>query len=714
MAEGESEVTFRDYLRVIHERKRIIFIAFIVVVASTAYFTFTSPKVYEATATLMIESRESNGSILEFSYYPVGRNVIQNYREILKSRTVAEQTANRLRDRSISPSTPKHVYSVDELMKQISVEPIRDTDILKVAARAPTPEDAAIIANTVTDVFIEQQSAVVRGEFTEQRRFVEEQLPIIKEKLHKSEEELRAFKEKYKFVALSEETKEITQKLAEFDKLYSQAQTNLNTTLSRLSYLEGEAQQQKALPEDIAKVSSPYILDLRKKLVSLESNYSMYLVQGLPEDNPKMVALKRSISDTKTKLTEETQKIASRQIPSLDPLSYTQELVDKILALKAEVAALIAKRDALKLVRQEYASKLDSLPATELKLARLKRERELNANTYQMLMKKYEEVKIAEAGKISNVRIVDKARIPKAPVRPRTKLNLILAIIVGLGLGLGVAFLLEYTDTSVKTPRDIERYSNLPLLGSIPMIKTKTHKKDKTSKIVTHLLIHRPTKSPISEAYRTIRTNLQFISPDKPLKTVLITSAIPEEGKSTVAANLAIAMAQMDLNTLVVDSDLRKPVIHKMFGISKNEGLTDFLIGKIKLESAINETKLENLSLLPSGAIPPNPSELIGSQKMESLIAKLRQYYDFVLFDSPPAVAVTDAAILGSKLDGVVLVVQASRTDRTALLRAKEIFENVRANLLGVILHMVVPPYGRNGYYYHYYHYYRYYSKEKE
>ena len=712
----ENELTFHDYMRVIYERKWVIIPLLIITIALTAYYTFTLPEVYQATATLMIGPGGPGGSILGFGYYNMGSSPIQNYCQILKSRSVAKKTADRLNDRLADSTTPAPRYSADMLVGRISVEPVRGTDVLKVSGKAPTSEEAATIANTVTDVFIEEQITIVRGEYTQQRQFLEEQIPIAEGRLHTSEEDLKLFKEEHEFVALSEETRGVTQKLVEVDKQLGETQTEINTALTRLDYLEGQlAEQEKSLPEDMAEVSSPYILELRRQLVELETNCSMYLVQGLSEESPKMANLRRSIEDTKTKLVEETKSLGGKEIPSLDPLSYARNLFDRVLALKGELVTLTARRDALEGVRRKYAAKLEKLPATELELARLDRERQLNSSTYGMLMQKYEEAKIAEAGKISNIRVVDRARVPRSPIQPQKKRNLAFGVVIGLALGLGVAFVLDYTDNSVKTPKDIDKSGNMTILGTVPMLKTKTGKKDRVMGIVSHLVTEQPTRSALAEAFRAIRTNLQFASPDNPIHTLLVTSAIPGEGKSTVTANLGIAMAQMGIRTLLVDTDLRKPVLRRVFGLEQESGFSDFMADRISLEEALCATGVENLTLLPAGSLPPNPSELLGSKKMESLIDRLKQDYQLVIFDSPPAIGVTDAAILGSKLDGAVLIVRTGKTDRAAMLRAKEILERVRTNVLGVILHMVTPVHGRYGYYYgYYYHYYPYYGEKGE
>jgi succinoglycan biosynthesis transport protein ExoP len=712
---NEIEDTHHDYLFAIHERKWAIALVFMGVVAATAYFTFTSPNIYEAVATLMVDPGTRSSSVLQLGYRPTGSNLIQNYCQVIDSRTVAEKTAERLADNLRYPSRPVAVSLVDDLMRRISAAPVRGTDMISVTARAATAEEAASISNAAVDVFIEQQIALVRGEYTEQRQFLEEQIPLILDRLQHSEEMLKAYKEENKFVALSEEARTVTEKLSEFDRLYSEVETEINTTTSRLNYLSAHlAEQQKNLPEDIAKVSSPYILELRKQLVNLEASYSMYLVQGLPEDHPKMLDLKAGIDEAQANLVEETHELGARGIPSLDPLSSARELVDDITGLEAEVVALEAKRDALSSVRQTYARRLESLPETELELARLERERELNANTYHMLVQKHEEVKIAEAGKMSNISVVDRAQLPTAPIEPRKARNLLFGAVVGLVLGLAAAFIMDYADTSVRTPADVDRTGTLTILGSIPKVKAGSRRRDRASGIVAHLITSHPSRSVLAESYRTVRTNLQYMSPDRPIRTLLITSPIPGEGKSTIAANLAITMALMGLKTLLIDSDFRKPVLRKVFGILREEGLTDLLTGKLGLNEAVAASGVDNLTILPAGTIPPNPSELLASKKMESLIEQIKKDYDFVIFDSPPVLAVTDAVILASKLDGVVLIASAGKTDKAALRRTREILGQVRANLLGVIMHMVKSVSGRYSYYTSYYYYHSYYDDKSD
>ena len=318
-------------------------------------------------------------------------------------------------------------------------------------------------------------------------------------------------------------------------------------------------------------------------------------------------------------------------------------------------------------------------------------------NTYSTLVASYQQINLAEAQTTNNIVVAEPATIPERPIRPRTSTNVLLAAIVGALLGLGIAFLVEYLDDTVKTPDDISRVSGLATLGAIARLKE--------SGAPRQLVAWLRTKAPESEAYRTLRTNIQFSSIDKPIRSLLVTSSGPGEGKSTTTANLAVVLAQTGQRVIVVDTDLRRPVLHKVFGVPNNIGLTTSLLAgeNVSLEGYMQPTEIETLSVLTSGPIPPNPSELLGSRRMEHLVAALVQAADIVLFDSPPVLAVTDAVVLARHVDGVLLVVDAGHTREQALAQAAGELQKSGVNLLGVALNRLDTR--RGGYYYYYYYY---------
>jgi succinoglycan biosynthesis transport protein ExoP len=300
-----------------------------------------------------------------------------------------------------------------------------------------------------------------------------------------------------------------------------------------------------------------------------------------------------------------------------------------------------------------------------------------------------------QEGATNYISVVEPATVPTAPIGPKTRTNVLLAAVVGVMLGAGFAFLIEYLDDTLKSPDDIVQALGLSPLGAISRIDGKSYE----DKLVA--AIH--PRSPISEAYRILRTNIQFSAVDRPLGTLLVSSPNPIEGKSITLANLGVVMAQAGLSAILVDSDLRRPVLHKIFDLPNKEGLTTALLdGEFNLDGRLQATQVENLKVLTSGPLPPNPSELLGSQKMKSLIEALKGKADVILFDSPPTLVVTDAAVLAGQVDGVLLVTEAGNTRREMAQRAKEDLLKVGANVLGAVLNKLSPR-GAGYYYYYYY-----------
>jgi tyrosine-protein kinase Etk/Wzc len=407
-----------------------------------------------------------------------------------------------------------------------------------------------------------------------------------------------------------------------------------------------------------------------------------------------------------------------------DPLMVAQDLLVKILDIETQIKGTRARVSALQGVVKDYDNELSKLPSQSLELARLLRQLRVDEETYSLMTQKLEETRIQEAGQKGNVKILDGAIRPEIPIKPKKKLNLLLGALIGLGLGIGLTFLIEYFDDSIKNPEELEQLG-FPILATIPEISSKEVAPDTPStngnsdelfearQIETRLVTHFDPKSPISESYRTLRTNIQFKNKQTKQHVILVTSSAPKEGKSTTVANLAITMAQMGNKTALIDADLRRPVIHSIFNLKKENGISNYLIGNAELKDILKPTFVNNLSIIPCGPLPPNPSELLGSSEMAQLIEALRGKFEVILFDSPPVIAVTDAAILSTLVDGVVLVIKAHQTHREAIKRARNLLDNADAKIFGSLLNGVniKKTYGTN-YYYYYYHYYQYYGHD--
>jgi len=745
----EKRVSLRDHLRVLSRGRWIMVISFLVVVASTVYFTLTAQSVYEASALVMLKEKgRMQQQIFEVSSLMERETMINNQVEILKSRTLAMDVIRRLLESPNSDSLcilgkpPKNQkFSVTRWMSSlikndkeetplfddlvdnfregaVSVSPKQDTDMIELKIRAFSPFEVSYVANTWVEAYQDMDIRESRGEVSEVRKFLEEKLTDVDSAMVASEEILKDYKETQNVSELGAETEQLILQVAQFEAQYQTARTDLEANEKRLVHLKDQLDEsQKALVEEATSLSSPVIQELEKQMARLIGSKAMLDQQvkaaGFSSEYGNTKELEQRIKGIQDKINEEQKKMVAGGGSAINPLLFSEAIFTSILEIETENRSLKAKTDALWKIVQQYNRSLNTLPEKSLILARLQRETAVNNNIYMMLREKYEENRIAEAGQIGSVRIVDRARPPKYPVSPKKRMNILLGIMIGLGLGVGLTFIREYLDTSLKSIEDVERLG-FPVLGSIPVISPEKMGKNSQAengdseikRIEARLITHLAPKSPISEAYRTLRTNIQYSKSDRSVRSALVTSSGPGEGKSTSVANLAITFAQMGTRTLLVDTDLRRPVLHAIFGQSRDEGLTNILVDKIAFETAIKPLVIENLDLVTSGTLPPNPSELLASAAMDKFLQQVMARYGMVLFDSPPVIPVTDAAVLARKLDGVVLVAKSGGTGREAIQRSRILLHNVNAHIFGVLLNEVHIDHMYGAYYYyHDYHY---------
>ncbi|NQT27571.1 polysaccharide biosynthesis tyrosine autokinase [candidate division KSB1 bacterium] len=741
----EQQITLNDYWAIVKRRKWIILLSFLVVFLSTLYFTLTSPPIFEATAMIML--KEDGGmqqQIFDMPSLLRRDTMISNHVEILQSRTLARDVIQRLQnspyadslyilgrttqqnDHSLfrffknlfTGSTRSGQKTVDEtidgfLESAIDVIPKRDTDILELKIEALSPFEAMFVANTWMEAYQDMDAAASRGEIGEVRDFLEQKLTDVQESLSTSEDALKQYKETHGVAELNTETQQMIEQAAAFESEYQAARTELESNSRRLAHLKDQLDvSQRAIFEEGASLSSPVIAELQKQLAQSIGEMVAYEQQlkgagYATQNDSKLNNMRQRNNGLQKRISEETRKMAMSSASSRNPLDFSETLLNSILEIESENISIAAKIEALDLIIGRYNVSLNALPEKSLRLARLQREAEVNNNIFLMLREKYEESRIAEAGQVGAVRIVDYAEESQKPTRPKKRTNILLGLLVGLGLGVGLAFVREYLDTSIKSTEDVDRLG-MPVLASIPKIapqkpvKTSKRSGEKIGHIEARLITHLPSNSPISESYRSLRTNVQYADLDHTIKTILFTSPGPGDGKSTSVANLAVTFSQMGAKTLLVDADLRRPVLHGLFGAPRNIGLTNVLVGRSSLDEAIKKTHVKNLHLLAAGILPRNPSEFLASKVMRRLINRLGEEYDIVLIDSPPIITVTDAAILSTRVDGTVMVARAGVTDREALKQARTLLDKVKAKFYGVVVNCIIP--GRKyGYYYDYY-----------
>jgi len=399
-----------------------------------------------------------------------------------------------------------------------------------------------------------------------------------------------------------------------------------------------------------------------------------------------------SVTDTDP---EQATRIAN-EIPQVFIAQNEAIQMDRFAASKESLLAQMAQIEADAQRTEEAIASLERARGDNVvQLASLENNLAQYRDSYGALLASYEQIRVTEASRLSNIIIVEPAEAPGSAVSPRTLLNTLLAAVVGLMLAVGVVFLVEYLDDTLKTDEDVQRELALPTLANIGRITPVREPGD-------HLITLNHQRSPISEAYRVLRSNIRFAKIDNPSSSLLVTSPGPEEGKTTTAANLAVVLAQAGQKVILVDSDLRRPTLHEFFGLDNHVGLTDLLVdGEGLWQEVLRTTDQEGLRVLTSGGLPPNPSELLGSDSMRETLRELEKTADVVILDSSPLLAVTDGSILGSLVGGAILVLQAGKTRNEAARRAKDALDNSGVKLLGVVVNRISRHRGAYGYYHY-------------
>ncbi len=453
-------------------------------------------------------------------------------------------------------------------------------------------------------------------------------------------------------------------------------------------------------------------------VLSSKSNYQ--------QDHPELINLNEELSNLKRELKAkitETVRVNTLQ----DPFSYRSQLIERLANVESEYEIVSSKLVGLRETVSYYQREMSRLPDQELELSKLTRDKLFNEKIHTIITEKYEDAKVAEISQIGNVRILEVAGVPSNPIKPKKMMNYLIGVILGLGLGVGSAFLAHSLDTKLRTIEDIENQVKSPVYGTIPLIDIPVGELDELNNMINHspdeqkeklrrslthitgqLISHYSPKSPTAESYRSLRTNLISNKQPGPM-TLLVTSSAPKEGKSTTSSNLAITLAQMNSKVVIVDVDMRRPTIHTKFGLKKDNGSSDYLIDDTLLvEDVVKHSGIPNLDVISSGFIPPNPSELLSSERMDQFIRELQSKYDYIIFDTPPIIAVTDAIIMSKKVDKVLLVLRVAFTEKAVLNRANEILSNVNKKVDGYIINgiKVQKYYNRHKYYYYYYYYY--------
>jgi capsular exopolysaccharide synthesis family protein len=692
-----------DYIRIIYKRRWTAATAFLVVLTGAAIYTYRAVPIYEARVRLLIEPDSPN--IVGFQeVVEQGSNAASYYQTqytLLKSRALARRSVEALRywndpalggkpgvqraegavstggndtrmptPGDIREETPAETRAIDRFLGGLSVSPVDNSRVVEIRYRSATPAFASRAANAHAKEYVEQNLEFKFLASQEATGWLSERLTEQRRKVEDSEAALQKYREVNDAVSLSDRQNIVVQKLADLNAVVTRAKTariEKEALFNQIQALDGDRVKLDTFP---AIVTNQFIQQQKIELAELHRQLAQ-LSERLGDKHPEMIKLKATVEGAEARLNGEIAKVV-------------QSVESEFLAAKAQEESLVAAlenqtREALTLDRRgiEYGV--------------LEREAQSNRQIYESLLQRAKETGISSELKTSNIRIVDPATLPRGPVWPDKLRTMQTGALGGLVLGLALAFLFEYLDNRMKSPEELTEHLGLPFLGLVPALSAKALNG-------TDPLINNGVPPNFAEAFKSVRTNVLFATAEEGARSIAITSTGPGEGKTLVASNLAIALAQAGQRVLLIDGDLRRPRINTLFGRNAEPGLSNLMVGEAKASEVVTKSELPGLWLLPSGVVPPNPAEILGSERFRTFLGQLDEHFDWVLIDTPPVMAVTDAIVVAHEVSGVLFVVGAEMTSRHAARTAVDRLASARAHLLGGVLNRV--QLDRNPYYY--------------
>lgn len=690
--ESESKLHFLDYWRIIRIRKTVILAVFLLVAITTTAVTYALPKYYKGTTRIRVE--KDTPDIDELMGRPTAGGFdpywIQTEFEVITSRSILNEVIRKL---DLTHKWAER-YDLEELeledtynllRSDLEVSQYRNTSLIKIEAFSRDKNEAADIANTVADVYRQSRIKLEQERGRKGIETLREELEKQNQLVAEAEDEVNKLRDEYDIVDTMPDVSIATQSV-DIDKVklinqrlvVAQNQhASIEALLKKLKSFESREELIQALP---TAVSDGQLSDLMSALNRTNQELSSQL-ETLTGENPQI----KKIQALKNKIEQQIEDRVDGILAGLET---------KAASYKAEIDNLQENLDEAK--RQDIQTAQQTRPYQNAKrrLENMTRLRDVLSLKIQQ-----EEIDL-NIPRSSIVTVTDEAIAEKDPVRPNMALNVVLGCIVGLIVGVGLAFFIEYLDTSVKTIDDVERALQAPVLGVIPQNVGS--------------LLEEGTESPHAEAYRVLRTNLLFSRKDEKSNTITVVSGGAGEGKSTTLFNLATVFAQNGDRVLIVDSDLRRPSIHKILGVSNSLGLTNYLMKTKELEEVIQTTELPTMDMMPSGKLPSSSLGILNSPRMKELVDTVKNRYDYIFFDSPPIMGVSDASILASLVDISVQVIQYRKYPQAMTIRAKQLVEKIGKNLLGIVLNNINMSQDSDYYYYSGYYYDYYYSKSDD
>jgi len=728
----EKEINLRDYLNILRKRKLIIFSIFIIVFTVVLIKTLTATPIYEASTRLLIEKTDASPLMPNYGYTSYDPEFLQTQAQIITSLPVAKKVVRQLnldqtydryvagRDESGFSVTAvvgwikglyavvakitnnvfaKPVKTLQEIEEQeisradliaemirssVTVEPLEETKIVNVSFMSANPELALIIANATAKAYIDQLLEMKLQASNYNRKWMGIKGEEEAGKLKKAKKALNEYMKANDIVTIEDRATIIPQKLAQLSTGLAQAETRqkeLETLYAKIRRSQNNYEELETIPviadDSVLKLIRDQILKVEQNIMEQSNKYG--------PKHPVMDRVNSELAILKTKRNQEIRHII-RTVKNRYELanSNTRDLREMLDNTKKQAVNLNEKFIQYEILRREI---------------------ENHQNLFNALTSKADEQSITEKAQNINVWVVEKAQLPDFPSKPNRKRNILLGIIMGLFGGVGLALFLEYLDNTIKTPDDVEDKYNLPVLTTVSKIKDKT-------KTLYKLVLDEPS-SAFAESFKSLRASIMLSSSDSPPKTILITSMAPKDGKTTIASNLAMAIAGSGSKVLIIDCDLRRPMLHQVFGLENKTGLSTFISGTSGI-TIIRDGLPENLSIIPSGPIPPNPSELMISKRLKDLIRSLKNKYDFIIFDTPPIISVSDTLIISKIVDASLIVTRFGKTTYEMMSYGMKQLAGIEAKVIGTVINAVDEK--KSGYYYYHYNkeYYQYYSSNNQ
>jgi len=716
---AEEGIQFRELWELVKKQRMILFyFAGFVMLAALVRVQLQTP-MYKAQGTLLIEREGANQMNLVSQMYSVDHDWTGQYKNtqlrVLTSRSLARKVVSELERLPLAEkakpaangkkkpgqtgepekedSEKRMSHAVSSFLGNLGVEDIDETRLVRVSYASPDPKLAAHSVNLLFDKFIEFNLEIKGQSIRQASEFLTVQIEDTRRVLAQKEQELQEYGKRKELYYIRGEDSTVVQKLSDLNAAFTAAQIDRVNREATYRELKGKTY------DNYSEVrSSAIITGLKQEYSAKESEYKRKS-QIFQDSYPEMQRLKTQLEGLQKRVNEETADIARKVLnqaeaeyqSALKKETYLQEMLDQQKGSVVSSNANAIYYNSLKIEVENMRGLLDHL-------TRKQKESMLSSRL--------------EGLETSNIMIVDRAEVPETPFSPNRQRSLLMALMLGIGGGIFIIFALNYLDDTVKSPEDVQKLLRLPALGFIPDTsvaarysayhpyyseRKKPPAADRSRSV--DLINLKEPESLVAEHYRYVRTSL-LLAPDKPPKVMVATSALPQEGKTATTINLAAAFAQLGKKVLIMDADMRRPRIHKVFRIKNTAGISTFLAGRGRIEEIIYRYPGEpNLHVLTSGPIPPNPMELVVSKGMRELMTVLQKHYDFILIDTPPLMAGADAILLGEQSDGIILVTLGGKTPRKTIEKARDEIAKFNIKMLGVILNRVNVRKHRAGYY---------------